>query len=334
LSATCKKELAVLLPWRKKYLFDEENLLFKQVRYPLKIRLLKFAGWLVVSVMVSAFYLHLFEMRFGSPKEKMLNSEIENLKISYSILDMRFAEALNTLGNLRKSDDIRYRPVLGLDTIPSFYRIPATGGVERFRDLNFLKNKDLIVSAREKLEQIRGMATVQRESFVEISNAKDEWNRMNEYLPKICPVDVSIKRGDGIKFREEHPVLGTARWHYGQDFNAPYGTEVFATGSGTVVAAGWNSEGFGYHVIIDHGYGFRTIYAHLSKIDVPVGLNIKRGDRIGLSGNSGTSSGPHLHYQIDYNGSHQNPLWFFSDDLTPEEYRDMIMTLNSKSRFR
>mgnify|MGYP003870040485 CR=1 FL=1 len=264
----------------------------------------------------------------------MLAREIENLKFSYTILDIRFSESMKVLSNLRQSDDIRYRPVLGLDTVPSFYRMPASGGVEKSGDLAFLKNRNLIVSARSKLEKIRNMAVVQKESFMEVSNARDEWNRMNEYLPKICPVDVTIRRGDGLTFRKEHPVLGTARWHYGQDFNAPYGTEVYATGSGTVVAAGWNSEGFGYHVIIDHGYGFRTIYAHLSKIDVPVGLNVKRGDRIGLSGNSGTSSGPHLHYQIDYNGSHQNPLDFFSDDLTNEEYRDMIMTLNSKSRFR
>ncbi|NMC41308.1 MAG: hypothetical protein GYA43_09080, partial [Bacteroidales bacterium] len=124
------------MPWRKKYLFDEENLQFKQVRYPLRIKLLRFAGWLIVTVVISAFYFHLFELKFGSPKEKMLNREIENLKISYSILDLRFAEAMNALGNLRKADDIRYRPVLGLDSIPSFYSIPATGGVERFRDLN------------------------------------------------------------------------------------------------------------------------------------------------------------------------------------------------------
>ncbi|MGQ9619517.1 MAG: M23 family metallopeptidase [Bacteroidales bacterium] len=317
----------------RKYIFDKKDLQFKQVRLPLKIRLLRFLMMAVISLIVSAIYLQIIFNRFGSPKEKMLLSEIESLKLSYSILEMKFDDAFRTINLLQQSDDRRYRPVLQMDSIPLIYRNPGYGGVDHYGEFKGLINSEIIITARQKIDLLKNMAKVQEESFREVEERKNEWKRENEYLPKICPVDVSIPRGDGIVFRREHPVLGTARWHYGQDFLTPYGTEVFATGSGTVVTAGWNSDGFGYHVIIDHGYGFRTIYAHLSKIDVPVGLNIKRGDRIGLSGNSGTSSGPHLHYQIDYNGTHQNPLWFFSDDLTPEEYRDMIMTLNSKSKF-
>jgi murein DD-endopeptidase MepM/ murein hydrolase activator NlpD len=178
------------------------------------------------------------------------------------------------------------------------------------------------------------MSKVQQESFIAVNERMTEWQREMEYLPMICPVDVAITRGDGLKFREVHPVLGTPQWHFGQDFNAPYGSEVYATGAGKVIFAGWSSDGFGNHVIIDHGYGYQTIYGHLSKINLPVGMNVKRGDLLGLSGNSGTSSGPHLHYQIMLNGNHQNPLYFFSDDLTPEEYREMILTLSSKSKFR
>jgi murein DD-endopeptidase MepM/ murein hydrolase activator NlpD len=178
------------------------------------------------------------------------------------------------------------------------------------------------------------MSKVQQESFVAVGDRMKEWQREIEYLPSICPVDPSISRGDGLKFRDIHPVLGTPRWHYGQDFNAPYGTEVFATGAGKVIMAGWSSDGFGYHVIIDHSYGIQSIYGHLSKIDVPVGLNVKRGDLIGLSGNSGTSSGPHLHYQVDVNGNPKDPLNFFSDNLTSEKYEEMILTLSAKSKFR
>jgi murein DD-endopeptidase MepM/ murein hydrolase activator NlpD len=157
---------------------------------------------------------------------------------------------------------------------------------------------------------------------------------MQEFLPKICPVDPAITRGDGLEWRDVHPVLGTAQWHFGQDFNSPYGSEVYATGNGTVTVAGWSSNGFGNYVMIDHGYGYQSIYGHLSKINVSVGLSVKRGDLLGLSGNSGTSSGPHLHYQIDLNGNHTNPLDFFSDDLTPDEYREMILILSSKSTYR
>ncbi len=323
-----------MLERRKKYIFDETGLEFRQVNYPLKVRLLRFIFWFVVSLTVSSVYILVFKLIFGSPKEKYLATEIQKLKLSYSLLERRFEESYSMVEYLKKEDEMRYRPVLQMDSIPSMYRNPGFGGVDHYSQYNGLYNSDLIINAHRNLDLLKNMIKVQEESFSEIEERKDEWKRENEHLPKISPVDVSIPLGEGIKFREHHPVLGTARWHYGQDFLTPYGTEVYATGSGTVVAAGWNNEGFGYHVIIDHGYGFRTIYAHLSKIDVSVGLNVKRGDRIGLSGNSGISSGPHLHYQIDYNGKHQNPLWFFSNDLTSEEYREMIMTLNSKSKFR
>ena len=319
---------------KRKYFFDNDDLQFKQVRCPLLIKLLRFFAGFLLSVGVAYFYIQIFEARFGSPKEKILLKEIDDIKLSYNFLNIRFAEAINFLELLKQSDDIRYRPVLGLDTISSSYRTTGYGGVDRFREYRNLRNSDILISSLQKIDQLKNMAKVQEESYKEIEEAKVEWIRQNEHLPKISPVDVTIKLGDGMKFRKEHPVLGTSRWHYGQDFVTPYGTEVFATGAGTVVAAGWNSEGFGNYVMIDHGYGFRTIYGHLSKIDVPVGLNVKRGDRIGLSGNSGTTSGPHLHYQIDYNGTHQNPLWYFSDNITPEEYRDMIMVLSSKSKFK
>jgi murein DD-endopeptidase MepM/ murein hydrolase activator NlpD len=221
-----------------------------------------------------------------------------------------------------------------MEILPESFRNPGYGGVDRYRDLEGFSNSSLLITAHEKLDRLTNMANVQIESFNTIEERKTEWLREMEYLPMICPVDVTIARGDGLRFRDVHPVLGTSRWHFGQDFNAPYGTNVYATGNGKVTASGWNSDGFGNYVMIDHGYGYQSIYAHLSKMNVSVGLNVKRGDMIGLTGNSGTSSGPHLHYQINLNGNHQNALNFFSDDLTPEEYREMIIFLSSKSKFR
>ena len=150
----------------------------------------------------------------------------------------------------------------------------------------------------------------------------------------ISPVSVDWRLGDGYKFREIHPVLGTPRMHYGQDFSVPYGTEVYATGDGKVMESGWNTGGFGNYVVIDHGYGLRSTYGHLSEIKVPKGMNVKRGDLIGLSGSTGTSSGPHLHYQIDQFGQHKNPINFFNNDISSEEYNEMIQTLGTRSKFR
>jgi murein DD-endopeptidase MepM/ murein hydrolase activator NlpD len=318
----------------RKYFLDPADLQYKQVRLPWKKRIIRLSFWFLVSLAVSLGYFRIYENYFGSPKEKVLQQAVENLKLGYSLLDRKLTGATNTLKYLEQSDEIRFRPILNLDPIPSVYRNPGYGGVDRYRPFSGLNNGGLIISSHQRLDAIQNMIKVQGESFRDIGERRDEWIDELEHIPWICPVDISMPRGDGLKLREIHPVLGTTKWHFGQDFSCPYGTKVFATGNGTVVFAGYSDNGFGYYVQIDHGFGFQSIYGHLSKIEVPVGLNVKRGDLIGLSGSSGTSSGPHLHYQVDRYGDHQNPMNFFSDDLSQEEYLKMITVLSSKSIFR
>ncbi len=319
---------------RRKYILDPSDLQYKLVRLPWRHKILRFILWTALSVVVSILYVKVFETKFGSPKEKHLEQEIANIKLQYSLLNRKFADAFNVIDNLKQSDEVRYRPILTMDSIPSSIRNPGYGGVDRYRAYTGLLNSSLLISSHEKLDAIKNMAIVQEESFNAVAEKRDEWIFENDHLPKICPVDPKWPKGDGLKFREEHPVLGTPKWHFGQDFTCPSGTEVYATGAGKVIFAGWSNDGFGYHVIIDHQNGYRTIYGHLSKIEVPIGINVRRGKLIGLSGSTGTSSGPHLHYQIDLYGSHKNPLNFFRDDLTPDEYREMIMELSSKMVYR
>ena len=318
----------------RRYILDFTDLQYKQVKLPWSKKLTRLFIWLVVSVVISTIYINVFYNYFGSPKEKLLNQDIESLKLQFSLLDRKFANDFKIVDHLRKSDDIRFRPILDMDSLPSSFRNPGYGGVDRYRDIEGLANASLLISTHEKIESLKNMSKVQQESFVAVSERLPEWQREQDHMPKICPVDVSITRGEGWMFRQVHPVTGLPTMHYGQDFNAPYGTRVVATGDGKVIKAGWE-EGYGNTIIIDHGYGYESIYGHLSKFEVPAGMNVKRGDLIGLSGSSGSlSTGPHLHYEIRVNGEHQNALNFFSDDLTPEKYREMIMTLTSKSKFR
>lgn len=316
-----------------KYFLDLTDLQYKKVRLPWKSMLFRFALWSVAAVVTTIIYSSLFNGTFGSPKEKELNQEIENLKMSYSIMGMTIDNALKTLHDLELSDGNRYRPVLDMDSVPGSMRNMGSGGVEKYEELYGYYNSGLMLASREKVAEIKNKATIQFESFRAIEEKKNEWKREMEYLPMISPVNVIYRLGDGMKFRDKHPVLGTPQWHHGQDFRTPYGTNVYATGSGKVIEAGWNS-GFGNCIVIDHGYGYRSTYGHLSNIKVTVGLNIKRGDLIGLSGNTGTSTGPHLHYQIDLYGQHKNPLYYFNDDLTEDEYFDMIQTLTAQSKLR
>jgi len=319
--------------FKHKYFLDLSDLQYKKVRLPWKSKLIRFALWSMAVVAATFVYSSVFNGTFGSPKEKELIQGIENLKLKYSIMELNINNALKTLDDLELSDGNRYRPVLDMDSIPVSMRNMGSGGVDRYEELDGYYNTDLMLANREKVDEIKNRTTIQFESFKAIEDKKNEWKREMEYLPMISPVNVIYRLGDGMKFRDKHPVLGTPQWHHGQDFSTPYGTQVYATGSGKVIEAGWNG-GYGNCIVIDHGYGYRSTYGHLSNIKVTLGLNVKRGDLIGLSGSTGTSSGPHLHYQIDLFGQHKNPLYYFNDDLTEDEYFDVIQTLTSQSKFR
>ena len=322
------------MPRNSKYILDLSDLQFKRVRLPWKTKIFRAILWIGLSVVVSLFYGVVFRSVFGSPKEKLLTRQLENIKLQYSLIGRQLDNSIASLNSLRLSDDRRYRPVLDMDSIPESYRKAGYGGVDRFRDLTGYMNSDLLVSYRSKIEEIKNQANIQNESFKSIAEMAVEWKREVDHQPLISPVDVKYRLGDGFKFREVHPIFGTPRMHYGQDFAVPYGTDIYATGDGTVIESGWNSGGFGNYIMIDHGYGLQTTYGHLSQIRVSKGMDVRRGDLIGLSGNSGTSSGPHLHYQIDQFGQHKNPVNFFSNDISMDEYNEMIQALGSKSKFR
>ena len=315
-------------------MLDLSDLQYKLVKLHWKVKLLRFFLWFAVSVIIAVFYGTVFENLFGSPKEKMLSQQVENLKLQYSLVGRQLDNSISSLNSFRLSDDRRYRPILDMDTVPESYRKAGYGGVDRFRDLTGYMNSDILVSYRLKIEEIKNMANVQNESFKSIAERSAEWKREMDHFPGISPVNVMFRLGDGFKFRDVHPVLGTARWHFGQDFEVPYGTEVYATGDGKVIESGWSSGGFGNFIKIDHDNGIQSLYGHLSDIKVVNGMNVKRGDLIGLSGSTGTSSGPHLHYQIEQFGEHKNPIIFFNNDVSVEEYNEMIQEFGSKSKFR
>jgi murein DD-endopeptidase MepM/ murein hydrolase activator NlpD len=256
------------------------------------------------------------------------------MKLQYALMDREIDNTYSKLTSLKLSDDARYRPILGMDSIPESYRIGAVGGVERFPELRGYPNSDFLISYKAKLEEIKNMANVQSESYSDVMEKAIQWRRQVDHFPGISPVSVKFRLGDGYVFRTVHPVLGIGRMHNGQDFEVPYGTDVHATGDGVVEECGWDRGGFGKFVVIDHDYGLQTLYGHLSEIKVTQGMNVKRGDIIGISGSTGLSSGPHLHYQVEERGKAINPVKFLNNDMTLEEYNEMIQAFDSKSRFR
>jgi murein DD-endopeptidase MepM/ murein hydrolase activator NlpD len=265
----------------------------------------------------------------------MLNQQVENIRFQYSIASRELNNSMERIKSLKMSDEIRYRPILMMDSIPWSIRNPGFGGVDRFEDLDGYINSNLMRSINVRIEEMKNMVNVQGESFRSIADRSAEWKYEIDHSPAISPVGPSYRLGDGFRFRPIHPVLGVGRMHYGQDFEVPYGTKVYATGDGKVVESGFNTGGFGNYVVIDHGYGLVSIYAHLSKINVPKDVNVRRGDMIGLSGSTGSlSTGPHLHYQINKYGSPVSAINFFNNDITQEEFNEMIQAFGSKSIFR
>ncbi len=287
-------------------------------------KLLRFSLMFALSIVATLVYSVIFHRFFGSPKEELLQQQVDEIKLSYSLLERQIDRSSLAVAELRSSDNISYRAILDMPLIPADISEGGSGGTNRLADLTGYMNTDLMVDVRSKFEVLRTQTNIQYNSLTELTERADEWKQMWAHLPFIRPVNVTMRLGDGMKFRERHPVLGSPRWHFGQDFRCPEGTEVHATGAGIVAYAGNQRDGFGIKVVIDHGYGYRTIYGHLSEYNVRRGQKVTRGDFIGLSGNTGTSTGPHLHYQIDLFGEHVNPLWYFEDGMTEDEYFRML----------
>ena len=315
----------------KRYFLDNKELIYKEHKLSFWQKLARFALLMTISVILAAGYGIVFKHFFGSPKESRLQSELDGIVYKYKLLENDFRYIEHSLSDVAAAEDNIYRPVFDMQEIAPSFRQSGYGGTRKYTTLEGYQNSELMISATRNIDELLRKTYIQSKSFDEIIPVASDWKNRLEHIPYIRPVNVNIPLGDGLKYREVHPVLGSPRWHHGQDFYAPYGTGVFATGSGVVSRAGWSPHGFGNMVEIDHGYGFKTIYGHLSAVRVEVGQPVARGDSVGLSGSTGISSGPHLHYEIHYNSKVQNPLYFFDDNLTMEEYNRMIESFNGSS---
>ncbi len=305
-----------------KYFLDKD-LRFKRVRLTISQKLIRIFLFLIISLALGALYNFAYYKAFGSVKEKQLERKLEESKLNYILLENRFEYIRNELSDLQSSDE-SYRNILDLTYLDYNSYDRTDKDYEEFNDFAY---PEIIIPMYKTYDTIMYLVEKLETSFYELNTETQKGIHRIDHLPYISPVNIAIRRGEGIKFREVHPILGYPTWHHGQDFSAPLGTPVHATGAGKIIYIGYD-KGFGNFVKIDHGYGFQTIYGHLSKFNVKVGQDVKRGDIIAYSGNTGYSTGPHLHYEIHLYGRYQNPLHFFGDNLSEDEYIAMIDTLN------
>jgi len=310
---------------KAKYYFNTHSLKYEKVVIPWGKRILRVLGFLATAIVFSVVIVAIAYAYLDSPKEKQLKREISQLTLQYEILQQRFNEMNDVLADLQHRDDNIYRVVFEAEPIPSSVRKAGYGGVDRYKALEGTANSELIIETMQKIDQLTKQMYIQSKSFDEIVELAKDKTVMLASIPAIQPVanqDLTrIASGFGYRI---HPIYKTTKMHEGIDFTAPVGTEIYATGNGTVKVMEYDSRGYGNHVIISHGFGYETLYGHMSKINVRPGQKVNRGDVIGVVGSTGTSTAPHLHYEVIKQGNKINPVNFFYNDLTPEEYQKMI----------
>lgn len=255
------------------------------------------------------------------PKEKMLREENERLREEIDRIDNRLDVALKVMDEIAQRDNNFYRVMMQADPITDSKRY---SGLERMEAYRTMSDGDLVANVIEKSELLDKLIYTQIKSFDSLRELAATQQDRLLHIPSIQPISAKDMKqmASGYGYRVD-PVYGTTKFHEGMDFASAIGTKVYATGAGTVLSAGWQS-GYGLLLEIDHGYGYVTRYAHLSEIKVHQGQKVSRGDFVGRVGNTGKSTGSHLHYEVRYKGAPQNPIHYYFQDLTPEQYADMI----------
>lgn len=310
---------------KTKYQFDHKSLTFKQVKVPFKEIFRKAIFLISVFLVFSTIAVILAFYFVDSPKEKVLRREIEQFKTQYEQLDRKLDNLNAVLEDLQERDDNIYRVILEAEPISEEERNAGIGGAGRYAELEGYDNAELMIAISTKLDKIARQMYVQSVSYDDLYNLAVNKTEMLASIPSIVPISNATNRlVSGFGYRV-HPIYKTLRMHTGVDFTAPKGTPIYAAGNGTVRSINRKDySGYGVVCVIDHGYGYQTLYAHLSKMNVRSGQKVQRGEIIGYVGSTGLSVGPHLHYEVLKNGKPVNPVNYFYNDLTPEEYEIII----------
>ena len=314
---------------KKKYKINPETLAMEQVENGLGYWLRQTGIYILGGIVLGIIFLYLFLVFFPSPREKQLLREKAAVQSQLEMLNRQVDQMQVVMVDLQQRDDNLYRVLFGAEPIPLSIRQGTQRKIDYYEQLGQMTNSQLVADLALKVDILEKELYVQAKSYDEIVELTKTKEIRMEHIPAIQPVmNKDLKRvASGYGMRID-PVYHVRRFHQGMDFTAPTGTEVFATGNAKVEFAGWK-QGYGNTVILDHGYGYKTLYAHLYKILVRKGQKVRRSDVIALVGNTGKSTGPHLHYEVRLNGRAVDPRNYYFYDLSPEEYDQMIQLSNN-----
>lgn len=318
-----------------KYKFNTKSLTYEKVTVSFFKRLWQaltylFTGLVFATIAIFIAY-NYFDL--NSPKEKRLERELAEVTLQYQLLNNRMGEVSEVLDDIQERDNNIYRTIFEAEPIPISIRKAGFGGVERYKELQGYDNSELMMATTSRLDRLSKQLYIQSKSFDEVAKLVKNKAQLLASIPAIQPIsNEELKhQPSGFGWRT-HPIYKTPEFHPGMDFASPEGTEIHATGDGTVLRADNMAQGYGNHVVLDHGYGYETLYGHMSKLAVHVGQQVKRGQLIGYVGSTGLSTAPHVHYEVHKNGQVVNPINFYYNDLTPEQYQKLIEISSQSSQ--
>ena len=318
-----------------KFYYDQETLSYKRIEVNNSVRFRNAFVFLTVSALFGLIMLLvlLSSPVIETPKEITQAREIENYQLQYEQLNRKMKQIESVLDNLQDRDNQIYRVIFEANPITDDVRKAGFGGVNRYADLEGFDNSELIINTTKKMEILSKQIVVQSKSLDEIQRMALDKEVLLSAIPSIQPINNEDLRrmASGYGWRTD-PFTKSRRMHKGMDFSAPTGTPIYAPSDGKVIRVDSRSAGYGKHVRIDHGFGYVTLYAHLSEYNVRRGQRVKRGDVIGFVGNTGRSVAPHLHYEIRKDGKHLNPINFYYGDLNTEEFNALLEAANRENQ--
>jgi murein DD-endopeptidase MepM/ murein hydrolase activator NlpD len=314
-----------------KYYYNTNTLRYEKLVVPLRVKLLRILGFLS-AVFVSGLIIVSIAFQFvQSPRERIMRSQFDSMREHYDELNTELEKLKSQMGDLEKRDNQVYRSIFEATPIPDSAREKFLASEAEHKLVESMANDDLASSIAESMATLANRMNYEKKSYDDIAKMIAGKQLLLAATPAIQPVSNKdlTRVASGYGYRID-PIYKTTKFHAGLDFTAPQGTPIYATANGTVVTAGFTEGGYGNHVVINHGYGYETLYGHMFKVKARIGQVVKRGEVIGYVGSTGKSTGPHCHYEVHKNGVPVDPIYFFYNDLSPEQF-DRILKLSKSS---
>jgi murein DD-endopeptidase MepM/ murein hydrolase activator NlpD len=307
-----------------KYYYDSDTLSYRKIKVRKREKFRTFLLMVLAAFIFMILGFVVFTPVFESPKEKELKRELEFVKLNEQLHSKKIEQLAQVLSEIQDRDNNIYRLYFEVNPIPEEQRKAGFGGVNRYKALEGFDNSEMIIDVTKNMDILSKQLYVQSKSLDEIVKLAADKEKLLAAIPAIQPVENKdlTRMASGYGWRTD-PFTKARKKHWGMDFTAPRGTPVYASGDGVIERADQASAGYGKHIRIDHGFGYISLYAHLSNYNVRKGQKVKRGDLIGFVGNTGRSQAPHLHYEIFKNGNRINPINFYYGNLSPEEFEAM-----------